>query len=85
MRRSARQLEIDVLATAEQAAAEVGIIGALIIHPTPENEELLLGLRDFVLTDVDPALAMSDPSLYLKKSRLRAELTIRGFRKYFEG
>ncbi len=83
MPRSARQLEIDVLTTAEKAVAEVGVIGELIIHPTPENVELLQGLKALMVTDVDPSLAMADPARFLKISRLRAELTVRGFRHYF--
>jgi len=84
MKRGARQLEIDVLTTAEKAVATTGVLGELIIHRTPENTELLLGLKKFVLTDVDPSLAMTDPALFMKISRLRAEMTIRGWRRFFE-
>jgi hypothetical protein len=84
MTRSQRQLEIDVCATAEKAVENIGVIGELILTPTPENVELLLSLKDFLATEIDPALAMTDSARFLKLSRLRAELTVRGFRHFFE-
>ena len=82
-KRSPRQVELDVRAVMEATVAGDGGIAALILHRSPENVETLLALRDFMLNEIDRDLAMTDPSLFRKLSRLRMEMTLRGWQHYF--
>ena len=84
-KRSPRQVELDVRAVMEATVAGDGGIAALILHRSPENIETLLALRDFMLNEINRDLAMTDPSLYRKLSRLRMEMTLRGWQHYFWG
>jgi len=57
----------------------------LILHSSAENNELLVSIRDFVLSDVPTDIAMTDPALYRKLSRLRMEMILRGWHHFFKG
>lgn len=69
----------------EQTVSASGGIAELILQPTAENNQTMLALRDFLLSDIDPDVAMTDPSLYRKLSRLRTEMILRGWHHYFKG
>ena len=69
----------------EQTLSGSGGIAELILHPSVENNETLLAVRDFLLSDTNPDLAMTDPALYRKLCRLRMEMILRGWYHYFKG
>jgi hypothetical protein len=83
--RSPRQTELDLIGVLEESLLGSGGIAELILHPSSENNEMLLAIRDFILSDVPPDIAMTDPALYRKLSRLRMEMTLRGWHHYFKG
>ena len=83
--RSPRQIELDMMEVMEQSLSATKGIAELILDPTAENRETLLAIRDFMLSEVDPDLAMTDPARYRKLSRLKMEMTLRGWRRYFAG
>ena len=72
-------------AVLEESLSGTGGIATLLFHPSTESAETLAAIRDFVLRDIDPDIAMSDPALYRKLSRLRTEMILRGWYRYFEG
>jgi hypothetical protein len=83
--RSPRQIELDMIETMEQSLSASKGIAELILNPTAENRETILAIREFMLIEIDPDLAMTDPARYRKLSRLKMEMTLRGWRRYFEG
>lgn len=83
MPRSPRRLEIDVLDTAGRALKDIELIPTLLRSSSTDDIELIAGIRDFVLQGPTPILAMTDAALFLKMSRIRAELMIRGWHCYF--
>ena len=71
-------------AMAQTIAGESGVAD-LILRPTPEKNRILLAVRNFMLSDIEPDIAMTDQSLYRKLTRMRMEMTIRGWRHFFQG
>lgn len=68
----------------EQSLSGARGIADLILQPSVENNETLAAIRNFILSDVHPDIAMTDPSLYRKLSRLRMEMTLRGWHHFFK-
>jgi len=83
--RSPRQIELDVIDVLEKSLGGSGGIADLILHRSDQNNETLRAIRDFLLSDVPADIAMTDPALYRKLSRLRAEMILRGWYHFFNG
>jgi hypothetical protein len=81
--RSPREIELDGLQAMEESVQYDHGIVALLRNPTPENKATLQFIRRFILDDLDHTLAMTDPALYSKLSRLRMNLILRGWWGYF--
>jgi hypothetical protein len=82
---SPRETELKMLEALEESVSGSGGIADLILHPSVENNQTLLAVRDFLLSDINPDLAMTDPALYRKLCRLRMEMILRGWYHYFKG
>ena len=67
---------------AEVADSGTGI-APLIKARTPEACATLRVIARWIVNDVPPALAMTDPARYRKLARLRAEIILRGYYDYF--
>ena len=81
---SPREIELEMLEIIEQTLLGSRGIAALILRPSAKNNEMLAAIRCFVLEDVHPDIAMTDPALYRKLSRLRMELILRGWHHFFK-
>ena len=83
--RSPRQIELDMREVLENSLTGTGGIAGLLLRRTDENTATLQAIRKFILEDVSPDIAMTDPALYRKLSRLRMEMILRGWHHYFKG
>src|SRR4051812_40949833 len=79
-----REAEIRAL---EAMAAEIRETGAgippLMLDRTPQNQQVLAWLGNFLTEDISADLAMTDPARYRKYCRLRMEIILRGYHAYF--
>lgn len=79
-----REAEIRALEAMDLEVEKSGSgIPPLILDRTPENRQVLARIGRFVLEDVAPVLAMTDPSRYRTLCRLRMELILRGYYEAF--
>ncbi len=83
--RSSREVELDALEAIEQTVSGLGGVAELVLHRSVENNRTLCAIRDFILTDPEPDVAMTDPALYRKLCRLRMEMILRGWYGFFKG
>jgi hypothetical protein len=83
--RSSREVELDALEAMEQTLSGRGGVADLLLHPSVENNRTIAAVRDFVLSDLRPDIAMTDPALYRKLCRLRMEMILRGWYHFFKG
>jgi hypothetical protein len=80
-----REVELDALEAIEQTISGHGGVAEIILHPSVENSRTIAAIRDFVLTGVQPDIAMTDPALYRRLCRLHMEMVLRGWHHYFKG
>jgi len=66
--------------------AEVALVGSgiatLIKARTPEAVATLGVIARWIVEDVPPSVAMTDPARYRKLARLRTEIILRGYYEY---
>lgn len=79
-----RELEIRALGAMEAEVAKSGAgIAPLIKARTQEAASVLRQIAHWIVGDVPPPLAMTDPARYRKLARLRSEIILRGYYDYF--